>query len=205
MSLGDIVERVRSRLFFEVFWGFARHARSGRFGIRRPRYSIVPACLAGSETFVEATRNSTFCADFAPLRKGPRRTTTLATSWRRLMSRLSSVASWLRSRENSPISASPPGRHLGRPIHLNRRVSGVAAKVIAIDGKTVRRSKGAKAAIHMVSASRRASLWCWAKKANEIVAIPKGAIVTLDAMGCQRAIAQTIVDKRLITSWCHRR
>ena len=43
-----------------------------------------------------------------------------------------------------------------------------------------------------------------AEKANEIVAIPKllemlaieGAIVTIDAMGCQRAIAQKIVDKK---------
>jgi predicted transposase YbfD/YdcC len=43
-----------------------------------------------------------------------------------------------------------------------------------------------------------------AEKSNEIVAIPKlldmlaidGAIVTIDAMGCQRAIAQKILDKR---------
>jgi predicted transposase YbfD/YdcC len=43
-----------------------------------------------------------------------------------------------------------------------------------------------------------------ADKANEIVAIPKlldmlaieGAIITIDAMGCQRAIAQKIVDKK---------
>src|SRR5208283_3142494 len=43
-----------------------------------------------------------------------------------------------------------------------------------------------------------------AQKSNEIVAIPKlldmlaieGAIVTLDAMGCQRQIAQKIVDKK---------
>ena len=43
-----------------------------------------------------------------------------------------------------------------------------------------------------------------ADKANEIVAIPKlldmlaieGAVVTIDAMGCQRAIAQKIVDKK---------
>ena len=43
-----------------------------------------------------------------------------------------------------------------------------------------------------------------ADKSNEIVAIPKlldmlaieGAIVTIDAMGCQREIAQKIVDKR---------
>src|ERR1700733_10109630 len=43
-----------------------------------------------------------------------------------------------------------------------------------------------------------------AEKSNEIVAIPKlldmlaieGAIVTIDAMGCQRDIAQKIVDKK---------
>src|SRR5260370_12363190 len=88
-------------------------------------------------------------------------------------------------------------------------LTGVAAEVIAIDGKTVRRSKGAKAAIHMVSAfAARQRLVLGqvkvAEKANEIVAIPKllemlaieGAIVTIDAMGCQRAIAQTIVDKK---------
>jgi predicted transposase YbfD/YdcC len=87
---------------------------------------------------------------------------------------------------------------------------GVPEGVVAIDGKTVRRSKGAaKEAIHMVSAfAARQRLVLGqvkvADKANEIVAIPKlldmlaieGAVVTLDAMGCQRAIAQKIVDKK---------
>jgi len=89
---------------------------------------------------------------------------------------------------------------------------GAPAGVIAIDGKTVRRSyqeKGRKAAIHMVSAfAARQRLVLGqvkvAEKSNEIVAIPKlldmlaidGAIVTLDAMGCQRAIARKIIDKR---------
>ena len=83
-------------------------------------------------------------------------------------------------------------------------------QVIAIDGKTLRRSFDAassKAAIHMVSA--------WATenhislgqvvvdaKSNEITAIPKllellelsGAMVTIDAMGCQTEIARQIVD-----------
>jgi predicted transposase YbfD/YdcC len=82
--------------------------------------------------------------------------------------------------------------------------------VVAIDGKTVRRSKGAaKDAIHMVSAfAARQRLVLGqvkvADKANEIVAIPKlldmlaieGAVVTIDAMGCQRAIAQKIMDKK---------
>ena len=91
-------------------------------------------------------------------------------------------------------------------------LTGVPADVIAIDGKTSRRSyqkKGAKDAIHIVSAfaSRQRLVLGQTKvaeKSNEIVAIPKllamlaieGAIVTIDAMGCQRGIAKTIVDKR---------
>jgi predicted transposase YbfD/YdcC len=88
----------------------------------------------------------------------------------------------------------------------------VPAGVIAIDGKTLRRSyqkKGGKAPIHMVSAfAARQRLVLGqvkvAEKSNEIVAIPKlldmlaieGAIVTIDAMGCQRDIAQRIIDKK---------
>ena len=91
-------------------------------------------------------------------------------------------------------------------------LTGVAAEVIAIDGKTLRRSyqkKGAKAPIHMISAfAARQRLVLGqikvAEKSNEIVAIPRllemlaieGAIVTIDAMGCQRDIAQTILDKK---------
>jgi predicted transposase YbfD/YdcC len=91
-------------------------------------------------------------------------------------------------------------------------LSGTPADVIAIDGKTSRRSyqkKGAKEAIHMVSAfATRQRLVLGqtkvAEKSNEIIAIPKlldmleieGAIVTLDAMGCQREIAKKIVDNK---------
>ena len=83
----------------------------------------------------------------------------------------------------------------------------VAGKVVAIDGKSVRRSHTlGKRAIHLVSA------YCGAlgvtlgqvkteAKSNEITAIPelldvlllKGAIVTIDAMGTQEKIAQKIV------------
>jgi predicted transposase YbfD/YdcC len=91
-------------------------------------------------------------------------------------------------------------------------LTGVPEGVIAIDGKSVRRShdkNGGKAAIHMVSAfAARQRLVLGqvkvAEKSNEIVAIPKlldmlaieGAIVTIDAMGCQRDIAQRVVDKK---------
>lgn len=84
-------------------------------------------------------------------------------------------------------------------------------QVVALDGKTLRGSHDkaiGKNAIHLVSA--------WASqnglvlgqrqvadKSNEITAIPEllellnvtGCIVTIDAMGCQTAIAQTIRDR----------
>jgi predicted transposase YbfD/YdcC len=85
----------------------------------------------------------------------------------------------------------------------------VANKVIAIDGKTLRGSHdGAQAAIHLVSAfASEANIVLGqvktAEKSNEITAIPellewldvRGAIVTIDAMGCQKAITQKIIDK----------
>jgi predicted transposase YbfD/YdcC len=87
----------------------------------------------------------------------------------------------------------------------------VPLEVIAIDGKTSRRSgrKGGKETIHMVSAfaARQRLVLAQTKvseKSNEIVAIPAlldmlsidGAVVTIDAMGCQREIARKIVDKK---------
>ena len=82
-------------------------------------------------------------------------------------------------------------------------------QVIAIDGKCLRRSYDTwsnKAAIHMVSAwashgyvgQRKV-----ASKSNEITAIPallalleiSGCIVTIDALGCQKDIAEHIVDQ----------
>jgi predicted transposase YbfD/YdcC len=81
---------------------------------------------------------------------------------------------------------------------------------VSIDGKSIRgsRDKGNKSIVHMVSA--------WAginnivlgqrkvdAKSNEITAIPellkllvlKGCIVSIDAMGCQKEIANAIIDK----------
>jgi predicted transposase YbfD/YdcC len=91
-------------------------------------------------------------------------------------------------------------------------VTGLPEGVIAIDGKTVRRSgnkRSGKAAIHIVSAfAARQRLVLGqatvAEKSNEIIAIPKlldmlaieGAIITIDAMGCQREIAKKIIDKK---------
>ncbi len=84
-------------------------------------------------------------------------------------------------------------------------------EIIAVDGKTLRHSydtASSRPAIHMVNA--------WAcknnlvlgqfkteEKSNEITAIPallkmldlKGNIVTIDAMGCQKKIAQQIIEQ----------
>ena len=86
------------------------------------------------------------------------------------------------------------------------------AEVIAIDGKTLRCSyqkKGAKEPIHMVFAFAARQRLALAQvkvseKSNKIVAIPalldmiklEGAVITIDAMGCQRAIAKKSKDKR---------
>jgi predicted transposase YbfD/YdcC len=83
-------------------------------------------------------------------------------------------------------------------------------EVVAIDGKTLRHSfdqATAQRAIHMVSAwaSENGVVLGQCKvedKSNEITAMPellkllalKGCIVTIDAMGCQRAIAEQIIE-----------
>ena len=71
------------------------------------------------------------------------------------------------------------------------------AIAIAIDGKTVRRSgqkkKGGKAPIHIVSAfAARPRLALGQMK----VAENSSEIVTIDAMGCHREIAQKVVEKK---------
>ncbi|MGI9158432.1 MAG: ISAs1 family transposase [Saprospiraceae bacterium] len=92
--------------------------------------------------------------------------------------------------------------------------------VISIDGKKLRGSatkkeqqtshaQGGKSAIHVVHAWCHELQLCLAQyktdtKSNEITAIPavldfleiSGCIITLDAMGCQKAIARKIVDKK---------
>jgi predicted transposase YbfD/YdcC len=83
-------------------------------------------------------------------------------------------------------------------------------KLIAIDGKTIRRSldrASGKAGIHLVSAWVHENHAVFGQirtedKSNEITAIPKllemlnlkKATVTIDAIGCQRDIAQQVLD-----------
>jgi predicted transposase YbfD/YdcC len=86
------------------------------------------------------------------------------------------------------------------------------AQVIALDGKTLRGSHDrtlGRSAIHMVSAWACANQLVLAQikvddKSNEITALPQllqqlalaGCLVTSDAMGCQRAIAEQIVAQQ---------
>jgi predicted transposase YbfD/YdcC len=88
----------------------------------------------------------------------------------------------------------------------------VEEEVIALDGKCLRRSidnASNKAAIYMVSAwSQQNSLVLGQvkvdDKSNEITAIPEllcrldiaGAVITIDAMGCQKKIAQQIIQQK---------
>jgi predicted transposase YbfD/YdcC len=90
-------------------------------------------------------------------------------------------------------------------------VGGIGEQVVAVDGKTLRGShdRGAgKGALHLVSAWAAASGLVVGQvatdaKSNEITAIPtllrllalEGATVTIDAMGCQTAIAAQIVEQ----------
>lgn len=92
-----------------------------------------------------------------------------------------------------------------------------AGEVVAIDGKALcgTREAGKKTLVHMVSAWASANNLVLAQrkvdeKSNEITAIPKllaalelsGTVVTIDAMGCQRSIADKIIAK---TFWRSKR
>ena len=89
-------------------------------------------------------------------------------------------------------------------------VTGVEQPILAVDGKTARRShdrKNGLGALHSVSVWASefglslGQVAC-AEKSNEITAIPellrlvdiKGAIITIDAMGTQKAIAAQIIE-----------
>lgn len=90
-------------------------------------------------------------------------------------------------------------------------VAGKTEGIVAIDGKSIRRSRdetGGKRPVHVVSAwACEASLVLGQlrvdEKTNEIKAIPellellclKGCVVTIDAMGTQKEIAEKIIEK----------
>lgn len=82
----------------------------------------------------------------------------------------------------------------------------LSGQQVCLDGKTLRGSREGDKAVHLMSAFAAEARWVLAQQAvdektNEITAIPdllsmldiKGALISIDAMGCQKAIAETIV------------
>jgi predicted transposase YbfD/YdcC len=113
-------------------------------------------------------------------------------------------AAWMQAvAEVWPVTAVQPVPPAAEP---------AGADVIALDGKTLRRShdRGAgKEALHLVSAWASANRLVLAQvavedKSNEITAFPQllrqleltGCLVTIDAMGCQTAIAAEIGEQK---------
>ena len=91
---------------------------------------------------------------------------------------------------------------------MNSLVEVSQGEIISIDGKTVRGSRGKSKAIHMVSAWANKNQMVLGQrkvdgKSNEITAVPEllkqlditDCIITIDAMGCQRKIANQIKEQ----------
>lgn len=155
--------------------------------------SVLCGVLAGGDDFVEierwANRKLDFLRRFLPFEKGIPSHDTL----------------------NDVINALPADAFSACFVAWVESLRGEDPDIIAIDGKTSRRahnrSRG-KNPLHLVSAwacRQRLVLGQQAceEKSNEITAIPAllerleltGALVTIDAMGCQTRIAKAIRDK----------
>ena len=181
--------------FLQYFNDLPDHRQSGKVNYPLPEVLllILLAVLAGAEAFTDIARFGERKIDllrrFRPYKNGTPSHDHLGDIFATLDARAfqACFVAWVAALTNTP------------------------AEVIAIDGKTSRRSyqtKGSKDAIHMVSAfaARQRIVLGQVKvneKSNEIVAIPalldmmsiEGAVVTIDAMGCQRDIAAKIIEK----------
>jgi len=182
--------------FLHYFSGLPDHRQAGKVDYPLPEVLllILLAVLAGAEAFTDIARfgerKIELLRRFRPYVNGTPSHDHLGDIFATLDARAfqSCFVAWVAALTNTP------------------------AEVIAVDGKTSRRSyqtKGSKEAIHMVSAfaARQRIVLGQVKvseKSNEIVAIPalldmmsiEGAVVTIDAMGCQRDIATKIIEKK---------
>ena len=95
---------------------------------------------------------------------------------------------------------------------MENLAASIGGQVIAIDGKTLRQSfdqNAGQTGVHLLSAWASSCRLVLAQvkvdgKSNEITAIPEllklleitGCIITIDAMGCHKAIAASIIDKK---------
>ena len=161
--------------------------------------TVLSGTLAGAEDFVEIRRwallHLDFLRRFLPFASGIPSHDTLNDIMNAIDAELfgTCFTQWVASLSESP--AEP----------------GAGPEVVAIDGKTSRRTHDRvrdRNPLHLVSAwasDQRLVLGqqACAAKSNEITAIPllldrlaiRGALVTIDAMGCQTRIAQKILNR----------
>ena len=195
-----MTEQLQSVAFLDHFSGLEDPRQAGKVLYPLPEIMLLVLCgeVSGADGFVEIARwgemNLAFLRRFLPFAHGVPSHDALTDLFNALDHEAfrDAFIAWAQSLRNEPESEA-------------------WKEVVAIDGKTSRRSgdkaKG-RAALHLVSAW--ASQQCLVlgqeaveDKENEIVAIPRllkmleleGALVTIDAMGCQKNIAQTIRDK----------
>lgn len=193
---GDFVALAETTVFLSYFKEMPDHRQPGK--VLYPLDEVLLLCLlavlAGAETFTDIAR-------FGDKKHG-------------LLRRFRPFANGTPSHDHlGDIFATLDAQAFQRCfVAWVSALTRTPAEVIAIDGKTSRRSgdrKGSKEPLHMVSAfAARQRLVMGqvavTEKSNEIVAIPalldmmaiEGAVVTIDAMGAQRSIARKIIDKK---------
>ena len=197
----DFAAAVETTSFLSYFKDLPDHRQPGKvdYPLREVLLLVLMATLAGAEAFTEIAlfgeKKIDLLRRFEPFGKGTPSHDHLGDIFAALDARAfqSCFIAWVAARTNTSVGI-------------------VAGDVIPVDGKTSRRSRGgknSKAPIHMVSAfaARQRVVLAQMKvdeKSNEIVAIPalldlmdvEGAVITIDAMGCQRAIADKIIGKK---------
>ena len=195
-----MAEKTQTVAFIDYFSGLQDPRQAGMVLFPLGEIMLLMLCgvLAGAEGFVEIVRwgeiNLDFLRRFLPYEKG--------------IPSHDAVNDLFNALDHDAFSNSFVAWAQG----LRAVDEGVSKDdVVAIDGKTSRRTGDARKgrpALHMVSAwaSRQQLVLgqeAVADKENEIIAIPrllkmlelKGALVTIDAMGCQKEIARTIRDE----------
>ena len=197
----DFAAAVETTIFLCYFKDLPDCLQPGKveYPLREVLLLVLMATLAGAEAFTEialfGVKKIDLLRRFEPFEKGTPSHDHLGDIIAALDARAfqSCFMAWAAARTNTSVEV-------------------LARDVIPFDGKTSRRSRGgknSKAPIHMVSAfaARQRIVLAQMKvdvKSNEIVAIPalldlidvEGAVITIDAMGCQRAIAAKIIEKK---------
>lgn len=205
-------EQVQNVAFLDYFSGLSDPRQSGKVLYPLPEVMLLVLCgeVSGADGFVEIASwgemHLDFLRRFLPFERGVPSHDALTDLFNALDHDAfrDAFIAWAHSLRTAGKAA--PERKPGK----ERRQQAVR-EIVALDGKTSRRSgdkpKG-RAALHLVSAwacEQRLVLGqeAVAGRENEIVAIPrllevlelKGALVTIDAMGCQKEIARAIHEK----------